>query len=78
MPLLKNAKKALRQSQARAEVNQKVKSRVKNALDKAKAARSAEAVSVAFSALDRAKKHNLLHANKIARLKSQLSRLISA
>jgi len=76
MPLLRNAKKALRQSLAKAEINRRVKSQVKTAVDKAHAKPSSEAVSGAFSALDRALKSHLFHRNKVARVKSQLSRLV--
>lgn len=75
MPLLKNAKKALRSQAAKAEINSRVKSRVKTALDAAKAKPSTQTMATAFSALDKALKRNLFHANKVARLKSQLSRL---
>lgn len=76
MPLLRNAKKALRQSYARAEVNQKLKSRVKTALDAAKSKPSNITLGTAFSALDKALKHHIFHANRVARVKSQLSRLV--
>lgn len=75
MPLLKNAKKALRSSQAKAAVNSRVKSRVKTSLDKVKVNPTPENLSAAFSSLDKALKRKLFHANKVARLKSQLSRL---
>lgn len=78
MPLLHNAKKALRSQAAKAEINSRVKSRVKTALDKVKAEPTAENLSTAFSSLDKALKRNIFHANKVARLKSQLSRLLSA
>lgn len=76
MPLLKNAKKALRQSQTKAAANRRVKSQVKTALDNAHAEPSGDAVSKAFSALDKALKNHIFHANKVARIKSQLSRLV--
>lgn len=78
MPILKNAKKALRSSKRKAGVNARVKSRMKTAIDTVKANASAETVSQAFSRIDRAVKYNLLHKNKAGRLKSQLSKLIAA
>lgn len=78
MPLLRNAKKALRASAAKAEINRQVKSRVKTALDAVKAQPTAENMATAFSSLDKALKRNLFHANKVARLKSQISRLKAA
>lgn len=78
MPILKNAKKALRSSKRKATVNSRVKSRMKTAIDSVKTMPSAETVSEAFSRIDRAVKYNLLHKNKAGRLKSQLSKLVSA
>lgn len=78
MPLLKNAKKALRSSQAKAVVNRRIKSRVKTSTDAMKAAPGQENLSAAFSALDKAVKRGLFHGNKVARLKRQLSRLVAA
>lgn len=78
MPLLKNAKKALRSSKRKAIVNSRVKSRMKTAMDAVKASASQETVSEAYSRIDRAVKQNLIHKNKAARLKSQVSKLVSA
>lgn len=78
MPLLKNAKKALRSSQAKAVVNRRIKSRVKTTMDEMKAKPGTDNLSMAFSALDKAAKRGLFHGNKVARLKRQLSRLLAA
>lgn len=78
MPILKNAKKALRSAKRKAVVNSRVKSQMKTAMDAVKAQASKEGVSAAFSRIDRAVKHNLIHKNKAARLKSQLSKLVTA
>ncbi|MDQ5951493.1 MAG: small subunit ribosomal protein [Patescibacteria group bacterium] len=75
MPILKNAKKALRSSKRKAIVNSRVRSRMKTAVDAVKAASSVETISEAYSRIDRAVKHNLIHKNKAGRLKSQLSKL---
>lgn len=75
MPILKNAKKALRSAKRKAVVNSRVKSQMKTAIDSVKTKASKEGVSAAFSRIDRAVKHNLIHKNKAARLKSQLSKL---
>ncbi len=76
MPLLKNAKKALRSSKRKAEINNRTRSRMRTMLTSAKTTPSQEAINAAFSAVDRSVKRNLIHANKAARLKSQLSKLI--
>lgn len=78
MPILKNAKKALRSAKRKAGVNARVRSRMKTAVDAVKTSASTETVSQAFSRIDRAVKHNLIHKNKAGRLKSQLSKLVAA
>jgi len=77
MPLLRNAKKALRVSKRKALVNQRIKSRVKTFTDAFKKDPSQENLAQAYSAIDKAVKGNLYHANKAARLKRQLSKLVS-
>jgi len=76
MPILKNAKKALRVSQRKALVNRRVKSRTKTAIDKMKKEPSAANLAGVFSAIDKAVKQHLFHQNKAARLKSQMSKLV--
>lgn len=75
MPLLKNAKKALRSSIRKAEFNSRARSRMKTAIKAIQTTATKEGLAVAYSAIDRATKRHLLHANKAARLKSQLSKL---
>ncbi len=77
MPILRNAKKALRVSERKAEVNRRVKARTKTMVDKVKKQPSAENLATAFSAIDKAVKGHIFHRNKAARLKSQLSKLIA-
>jgi len=76
MPILKNAKKALRASIRKAGYNQAVRSRVKSASDAAKKKPTMETLSAAYSAIDTAVKRNVFHKNKAARLKSQLAKLV--
>ena len=76
MPILKNAKKALRVAKRKAQVNQPLKSRAKTMMDAAKKQPSKETLSSAFSAIDRAVKSHIFHKKKAARLKSQISRLL--
>lgn len=79
MPILKNAKKALRVSERKRATNQRIKSRVKSATDKVKKGEGkAEALPEAFSAIDKAVKKNLIHSNKASRLKSKLSKAVTA
>lgn len=77
MPILKNAKKALRASKKKAEYNRQVKSRVKTMLDKIKAEPTSQNLAAVFSAVDKAVKRNIIHRNKAARVKSQVSKLVS-
>lgn len=78
MPILKNAKKALRSSQKKAEINGRVKSMLKTMTDKMIKEPTADILNLAFSAIDKAKKRNIIHANKAARLKSRMSKLVAA
>lgn len=75
MPILKNAKKALKVSKKKNIVNRKLKSRVKTAIDQAKKTPKPENISLAHSKIDRAVKKNLIHKNKAARLKSRIAKL---
>lgn len=77
MPILKNAKKALRSAERKTTYNTQLKSKLKTALDSVKKSKSAEQLNVAFSRLDTAVKKNIIHRNKAARVKSQLSKLVS-
>lgn len=76
MPILKSAKKALRASARKAVHNQAVRSRVKSALDAVRKNPVMETLTEAYSALDVAVKKNLIHANKAARVKSQVAKLV--
>ncbi len=77
MPLLKNAKKALRVSKRKTITNRRIKSRVKTLTDAYKSDPKPAGLSAAFSAIDRAVKRNIFHRNRAARIKSQLSKLIA-
>ena len=77
MPLLKHAKKKLKQDKKRTALNKKVKVTFKAAVKKAREIKSAKTVSEAFKAIDKAAKANLMHKNKAARIKSSLSKLIA-
>lgn len=77
MPLLKHAKKKLKQDKVRAVRNKKVKNTFKLSVKKAKEGASEKTVSTAFKAIDKAVKKNIIHKNKAARMKSSLSKLVS-
>ncbi|MEX0594707.1 MAG: 30S ribosomal protein S20 [Patescibacteria group bacterium] len=86
MPISKSAKKALRVSNRKASVNRHRKALVKEALKNVDGKTINKAVSMiapdkeglsrAFSAIDKGVKWGTFHANKAARLKSQLSKKI--
>lgn len=76
MPLLKHAKKKLKQDKARTVRNKKVKNAFKLSVKKAREGASEKTVSAAFKAVDKAVKKNIIHKNKAARMKSALSKLV--
>ncbi len=78
MPILHNAQKALRSAERKTQMNRQVKSKLKTAMDQFQAKPSQESLAVAFSKIDKAMRRHLVHRNKAARLKSQLSKLVAA
>jgi small subunit ribosomal protein S20 len=76
MPVTKSATKALRRDNRRQQVNRKIRASLKKSLDSAKSDRNLKNISIAYSTLDKAAKKGVVHANRAARLKASLSRLI--
>lgn len=74
MPIIKSAKKALRQTKTRTVRNQKVKNNLKAAFKTA----NKENLSDVFSTIDKAVKVGMVHQNRAARLKSRLSKKFGA
>lgn len=70
MPIIANAKKALRQSKTHATRNKVVRANVRTAIKKAEKQPEAGVLSQLFSTLDKAVKRHIIHKNKAARLKS--------
>lgn len=77
MPILKNAKKALRASKRKNAINTQVRSKLKTAVDEMKKSPATDKLNSAFSAIDRSVKKNIMQKNKAARMKSSLSKLLS-
>ncbi|MEK7570969.1 MAG: 30S ribosomal protein S20 [Patescibacteria group bacterium] len=77
MPLLKHAKKKLRQDKGRTLQNKKLKEAFKKLVKAARTETSAETVSKAFSGIDKAAQQNIIHENKAARIKSSLTKQLS-
>ena len=75
MPIIKSAKKKLRQDRVRTANNVQTKTEYRDAIKAAKKNPSKkDAQAEAYSAIDTAVKKNVIHKNKAARLKSQLTR----
>lgn len=77
MPVIKSAKKKLKQDKKRTLVRAKTEVVLKDAVKKAVASPTAKNVSAAESLLDKAAKKHIIHRNKAARVKSRLARLLS-
>ena len=76
MPVIKSAKKKLRQDKKRQIVNKTFRDLLKKTLKEARKNISEKNIKEAFSIVDKAAKKNLIHKNKAARIQSALSKLI--
>lgn len=76
MPIIKSAAKKLRQDKKRESQNKGIKKIVKKVIWEYKRKPTPSLLSKVFSTLDLAAKKNIYHANKTARLKSRLTRLL--
>ena len=74
MPVTKSAQKALKQEKRRARENEITKKKYKKAIKAFKKTFSQKRLAKAYSEIDLAAKKNIIHANKAARLKGQLSK----
>ena len=76
MPVTKTAKRALRASKRKTQINKLLMQRLEKAIRLAKKSKNAEKARAAISLADRAAKGKTIHKNKAARIKSVLSRLL--
>lgn len=76
MPVIKSAKKKLRQDKKRQLDNKKTKNSYKSLVKQAREHPSTKVLEDAFSMLDKAAKKGIIHDNKAGRLKSSLSKLL--
>ena len=76
MPVTKTAKRALRSSKKKREVNKKIISNLEIAIRNAKKGRKEKDILAAISQADRAAKKRVIHKNKASRIKSTLSKLL--
>lgn len=76
MPVTTTAKRALRGSKKKTSINKIILGGLEIATRVAKKSKSAEKILTAISLADRAAKKKVIHKNKAARIKSQLSKLL--
>lgn len=76
MPVTKTAKRALRGSNKKGEINKIIMSRLDKALRIAKKNKTKKGIETAISLTDRATKKRVIHKNKAARIKSRLSKFL--
>ena len=74
MPLIKSAKKKLKQDKKRSVLNLIYKKNYKDLLKQAKVDKKPGIVKKAISSIDKAVKKGIIHVNKAARLKSQITK----
>lgn len=77
MPVIKSARKKLRQDKKRTVRNKKVEVLFRKLIKKARKTPTEKNIREAVVALDKAAKKNIIHKNKAARLKSNLSKLLT-
>lgn len=83
MPIIKSAKKKLRQDVKRTRLNKKYKNAYKNIVDKVRKTKPKEAkeknklLSQVYSTIDKAVKKKVIHKNKGNRLKKSVARLLT-
>jgi|SRR3989344_4518441 len=75
MPVIKSAKKKLRQDKKRTKNNKKLKDLFKKLVKQAKSSPTEKSIKMAISVVDKAARKNIFHKNKAARIKSSLSKL---
>jgi len=80
MPIIKSAKKKLKQDKKRRILNLRYLKSYRVAINKLKTAKTTEKiakmVSSAYSKIDKAAKKNIIHKNKAARLKATVAKFL--
>lgn len=78
MPIIKSAKKKLRQDIKRKKENQKIKNLLKGSIKKVEKVKSKKAFQKLQEMADKAVKKNIIHKNRASRIKARIAkRLIS-
>ena len=78
MPIGRSAKKSLRKTVKNHDTNLSLKNKIKLAIKKFLAKPTEKGLNEVNSAMDKGIKKNLLHKNKVARLKSSYSKKVGA
>jgi len=78
MPVIKSAKKKLKQDKKREKTNKLLKTSFKNAIKEAQRSKTAAKILNAVKLVDKVAKKRIIHKNKAARIKSSLSKLIKS
>jgi small subunit ribosomal protein S20 len=78
MPVTKTAKRALRSSRKKAEVNKSILKKMEIAIRLAKKTLKETDITKAISLVDKAAKKKVIHKNKASRAKRTLSKLIKS
>lgn len=76
MPVTKTAKRALRSSKQKESINKLTISKLEASIRVATKSKTTDKIRKAMSLADRAAKRKIIHKNKSARIKSQLSKLL--
>ena len=76
MPVTTTAKRALRSSKKKEHINKLTVSKLEVAVRRARKSKDKEKIIAAISLADKAAKKKVIHKNKAARIKSQLSKLL--
>lgn len=77
MPIIKSAKKKLRQDKRKEARNKKIKKLLKDAIKKAQNTKTIQDIKKAILQVNKAAQKKIIHKNKAAKLTSRLSKLIS-
>lgn len=77
MPIIRSAKKKMRQDKKRTQLNEAKKTVLRGMLKNMRREPSVQLLSEVMSKLDKAAKTHLIHPNKAARLKSRLSKQLA-
>lgn len=78
MPIIASAKKKMRKDKKRTAHNYKLKTQIKGVIKQTRKTPNPKNYAELQSRLDKAVKTNLIHANKAARLKSRISKLLAS